>query len=333
MTVRLTVRRPAWRGHLAQYAASIDGLVPVVKGNGYGFGRAQLLPVAAELAAQICVGTIHELVGFPDGAQPVVLTPIVASPQSGDQLAARLGLPASMPTTTILTVGHDQHIQAISSWNTSTGWAGAVIIKLRSSMNRYGVSAQQFAPFRLAVIDQGLSIAGYAIHLPLAGSDDQRRSEIEQWIRLVPDDAPIWVSHLAPTSFADLQTAYPARQFLLRSGTALWHGDKSMLRLSADVLDTRPVAADDHAGYRRSVVERDGTLVLIGAGSAHGIVPLSDGSSPFHFARRRLELVEPPHMHTSMALVSGGAIPSVGDRIDVQRPLTMTQVDEVEWMT
>ena len=57
-----------------------------------------------------------------------------------------------------------------------------------------------------------------------------------------------------------------------------------------------------HAGYRQGVVPADGTLVMVGAGTAHGVHPLDDGRSPFHFARRRLALLEPPHMHTSMVV-------------------------------
>jgi hypothetical protein len=71
---------------------------------------------------------------------------------------------------------------------------------------------------------------------------------------------------------------------------------------------------------------------MVGAGSAHGVAPLADGRSPFHFARRRLGLHEAPHMHTSMAFVPAGEpCPAVGDRVDVQRPLITTAVDEVVW--
>ena len=89
-------------------------------------------------------------------------------------------------------------------------------------------------------------------------------------------------------------------------GTALWHGDKSALHLGADVLDVRPVRAGEPAGYRQVAVPDDGTLVMVGAGTAHGVHPLADGRSPFHFARRRLDLLEPPHMHTSMVVVPAG---------------------------
>ena len=71
---------------------------------------------------------------------------------------------------------------------------------------------------------------------------------------------------------------------------------------------------------------------MIGAGTAHGIHPLDDGRSPFHFARRRLALLEPPHMHTSMVVVPDDEpAPKPGDIVDVQRPLIATSVDEVRW--
>ena len=74
------------------------------------------------------------------------------------------------------------------------------------------------------------------------------------------------------------------------------------------------------------------TIVMIGAGTAHGVQPLDDGRSPFHFARRRLALLEPPHMHVAMALVPAGEpAPSSGGVVDVQRPLITTLVDEVRW--
>ena len=69
-----------------------------------------------------------------------------------------------------------------------------------------------------------------------------------------------------------------------------------------------------------------------GAGSAHGVAPLADGRSPFHWQRSRVPLVEAPHMHTSMVLVPADRpSPRPGDRVDVQRPLTQSLPDEVCW--
>jgi hypothetical protein len=69
---------------------------------------------------------------------------------------------------------------------------------------------------------------------------------------------------------------------------------------------------------------------MVTAGTAHGISPLPEGRSPFHFGRRRLALLEPPHMHTSMAFVpAGDPLPAVGEQVDVQHPLTRTLVDRI----
>ena len=93
------------------------------------------------------------------------------------------------------------------------------------------------------------------------------------------------------------------------------------------------MGAGDIAGYRSEPVTAAGTLVMIGCGSAHGVAPLPDNVSPFHFARRRLTLVEPPHMHTSMCFVPHGEpVPVVGERVDVQRPLITTAPDIVDWV-
>jgi alanine racemase len=291
VTVRLTVQREAWTQHVTSTvrAYSSASVVPVVKGNGYGFGRAELLPIAAELSPWVCVGTVHELAGVPDDVTAVVLTP-ASAPDIDRSRHARF----------VATCGHARDMNGL-------GEGDRVLVKLRSSMARYGAEPDEFADLLAVVERSGAEAIGASIHLPL------------------------WVSHLAPHS-VDRLADVAGRDIIVRLGTALWHGDKSMLRLGATVVATRPVRAGDRVGYRHAEVAHDGTLVLVGGGTAHGIVALDDGRSPFHFARRRLTLVEPPHMHTSMVLVPhGDPAPAPGDAVDVQRPLTMTQVDLVEW--
>ncbi len=166
----------------------------------------------------------------------------------------------------------------------------------------------------------------------MAGTDDEHLDDVNHWVDALDPADEVWISHLSPGAYRDLRDAWPERRFRARVGTALWHGDKAALHLGAEVLDVRSVRAGQHAGYHQGVVPLDGTLVMIGAGTAHGVHPLDDGRSPFHFARTRLALVEPPHMHTSMAFVAAGEpTPRVGDTIDVQRPLISTIVDEVRW--
>jgi alanine racemase len=305
VTVTLTVRAAPWRAHVAQIANAVDGLVPVVKGNGYGFGRIVLARFAAEFCDTVAVGTIHELAGLPDGLHAVVLTPTLAPPST---------------TAAILTVGSDAHIAALD------GWDGRVLVKLESSMHRYGGDVALVGAARAA----GLEVIGVSIHPPLAGASADHAAEIGSIVEAVDPELSVWVSHLDPAAYASLP---PTHNYRLRLGTSLWHGDKTHLQLCADVLDVHRVSAGTPAGYHQHPVGADGHLVMIGAGTANGVTVLPDGRSPFHFERRRLELLEPPHMHSSMAFVpDGDRLPAVGSSVDVQRPLTMTAVDAFEWI-
>ncbi len=305
MTIRLTVRRERWWHHVTDVAAAVEGLVPVVKGNGYGFGRAGLAVAAIELSPLLAVGTVHELEGLPEQATPIVLTPTLAPP----------------PTTEpVLTVGDVAHVDALR------GWDGRVIVKLSSDMQRYGGDIDLVVRAQSA----GLRTVGVSIHPPLAGDEDDRRAQIVRRLPEIDPTLDVWVSHLSPATYETLPSSH---RYKLRVGTYLWHGDREALHLEADVLAVRKVRAGMRAGYRLGEVPGDGTLVMIGAGSAGGVIPLSDGRSPFHFARRRLELLEPPHMHTAMAFVpDGDPCPAIGDWVDLQRPLTMTAVDELRWV-
>jgi alanine racemase len=304
VTVRLTIRTAIWRANVARTASAIDGLIPVVKGNGYGFGRARLTEIAAELSDLVAVGNVHELDTVPEGLDAVVLTPALEPPEDA---------------AAILTVGSDRHVAALA------GSARRVVVKLASRMQRFGGTPELVATAQRA----GLEVVAVAIHPALAGSDAERRDEVAAIVAGVDPTLPVWVSHLGPDAYRSLPATH---RYRLRLGTSLWHGDKTALHLEADVLDVRAVRAGDRAGYRLGEVEHDGRLVMIGAGTANGVTPLPDGSSPFHFARRRLPLHEPPHMHVSMALVADDPVPVTGDHVDVQRPLHMTTVDEYRWI-
>jgi alanine racemase len=315
MAFRLTIQRAGWESHIDSVAAAVDGLVPVVKGNGYGFGRAALHPLIKGLSDYVCVGTVHELDDVADRVTPVVLTPSLVPP------------PPLAGSAAVMTVGSLHDVAALA------GWRGRVIVKLRSSMQRYGATAAELDAVSGAARVNGLDIIGYALHLPLAGSEYDRTAEVDAWLDHLDSRQPLWLSHLQPQTYTAFRARHPDRQFRLRLGTALWHGDKSFLQLHADVLAVHRVAAGDRAGYRLTEVPTDGHLVLINAGSAHGVAALPDGASPFHFARTRMAMLEPPHMHTSMAVVpTDKPCPAVGDSVDVQRPLISTLVDDVEWV-
>ncbi|MEI7547239.1 MAG: alanine racemase, partial [Actinomycetota bacterium] len=157
MTVRLTVHRADWLRHVHDTAHRYGtGLVPVVKGNGYGFGRPLLHEFVRDLGGQVGVGTVHELADVPAELTPIVLTPTLQAPAD---------------TRPVLTVGHLDHVAALA------GWTGRVLVKLASSMRRYGVEPDGLGPLMTAVEAAGLTVDGCSLHLPIAGDDVARLAE------------------------------------------------------------------------------------------------------------------------------------------------------------
>lgn len=313
VTVRLSVRTAIWRSQVAQMAAGVPGLVPVVKGNGYGFGRLRLAGLAAEFADTIAVGNVHELMGLPSVCDVVVLTPTLEP--LGEHAAA---------VAPILTVGRTEHLDALGDQ------PSRIIVKVASTMGRFGVDPAGLPALIDDATRRGHVVEGVSIHPPIAGTDEDHVREVVGVLDSVDPAFIVWISHVSPDGVASLPDSH---RYRLRIGTALWHGDKLALHLTADVLDVRAVDAGTPVGYQQEAVPAGGHIVVIGAGTANGVAPLTDGQSPFHFDRTRIALHEPPHMHVSMGFIpSGEPLPSVGGSVDVQRPLHMTTVDDYRWL-
>ncbi|MSO59576.1 MAG: hypothetical protein EXQ63_04550 [Ilumatobacteraceae bacterium] len=316
MTLRLTVHQARWKEHVQATALQFAGLVPVIKGNGYGLRRWNLMPLASELSSEIAVGTVYEVRDIPPGVTPMVLTPIMSAP------------PNTMPVSTVLTIGRLEHIMALSHFQ----WTGNVVVKLQSSMLRYGTTKEKLADLLAEARSAHLNVVGFSIHPPLDGEMQMHVKDIENWLEHIDSALPIYISHVNASAVRQLRKYHPQYEFKIRLGTELWLGDKSMMQLSADVLDRHSVESSQTVGYRQQKVSGMGEIVLVGAGSAHGVAPLDDGRSPFHFQKQRINLHEAPHMHTSMLFIARGRlVPSIGEWIDVQRPLTQVQVDVLQW--
>ena len=323
MALRLTVRRDAFRRHVSEVAASFESVVPVVKGNGYGIGRKNLVGLVHDLLPSVttlAVGTLHEVDDVPGHLSVHIMNPV------GDM---DLAATPSIPNNAIPTVGSLRDVEILARH----GWSGRVAVKLASSMRRFGAVPAELPDLLRKVERLGGIVHAFSIHPPTAGTDAERIAEIRSWLPLLPHDAKLSISHLASTSVGALRTDDPRRDIEVRLGTALWHGTKEHFALQADVVRTETCLPNQTAGYRRTAVPGKGTLVVIGAGTAHGVTPLANGDSPFHFARTRLALVEAPYMHSAIGFVPAGEpCPEPGDVVDVQRPLTTIHPDLVEWI-
>ena len=336
MSLVLSVRTGAWSDHVQTTVDAYGGpdrIVPVMKGNGYGLGRLTLLERYRALVDPdldgpfgVAVGTVHEAAC--DLSETV--SDLDESPVRRHVLTPVMGpLSEGLDPSCVLTVGDPHHVAHLAR----LGWEGPVVIKLASSMRRYGVDPGELRALVRGVEAARCEIVGVAIHLPLAGDDGARSDEILTWLRHLDVHWPVSVSHLAAATFTRLVETHGERSWWIRLGTSMWHGDKSMLHLGATVVQSRRVRRGDALGYRGVSSPVDGHVLAVGAGSAQGLRVLPDGASPLHFARRRLALVENPHMHTTLAVVpEGDPVPEPGELVDVQCPLTQVTPDEVVWL-
>jgi Alanine racemase, N-terminal domain len=340
VTFTLYVDEPRWRAHQRSVLDSSPGLVPVIKGTGYGFGNARLGAEAALLGVDIvAVGTVDEVEpvrsAFPGDV--LVLTPSYDTPEM---------LP---PDGVVQTVAHLERLQSLRGGE-------RVVLECLTSMHRHGLAAQDIAAVP-ALLD-GVQLEGFAFHLPIdRHSGKGPVTEVTDWLRRLGDAGlptdVAWVSHLTATELAALRSAFPATTFRPRVGTSLWLGDRGAFLARGTVLDVHRLAAGTHYGYRQRRALRDSWLVVVSGGTSHGVAleaprtvrgpverakELAVGSlaaanrslSPFHWAGKQRWFAEPPHMHVSLLLLPTSVDPpAIGDELDCEVRMTTLHADRV----
>ncbi|AXT86465.1 alanine racemase [Aeromicrobium sp. A1-2] len=341
MAFDLEVDAERWRRGLRALVEHTPGIVPVIKGNGYGFGRDRLAVESTELGLDtIAVGTYAEvpaaLAAF--GGDVMVLTPW--RPFFTDVV---------LDDRVIHTVGRVEDIAALSA---GAGSGSRVLVEGETSMSRHGLDRHELAAAVAALGD--LRVEGFAIHLPMAGSN---LGEAERWAAALEasqvETTTFYVSHLTPAELTILCERRPNLDVRPRIGTSLWLGDLGALSVRATVLDTHLVARGERVGYRQRPMPRDGFLLVISGGTSHGIAleapkatagvvqrgkSLAKGGleaagfslSPFTIDGKQRWFAEPPHMQASMIFLPANArAPQVGDRVDVAVRFTTATFDAV----
>ncbi|CAM5396161.1 MULTISPECIES: alanine racemase [Streptomyces] len=340
MALTLYVDTARWREHHHQVREQFPGIVPVCKGNGYGFGHERLAEEAIRFGADIlAVGTTYEAARIKDwfSGDLLVLTPF----RRGEE-------PVPLP---------DRVVRSVSSVDGVHGLVGArVVIEVMSSMKRHGVSEEDLPKLHAAIED--VRLEGFAIHLPLDRTDGTDAvEEVIAWMdRLRAHRLPLhtmFVSHLKATELARLQQQFPQTRFRARIGTRLWLGDEEATEYRGAVLDVTQVSKGDRFGYRQQKAAGDGYLVVVAGGTSHGVglespkalhgvMPRAKGVaraglatvnrnlSPFVWAGKQRWFAEPPHMQVSILFVPADApAPQVGDELVAHLRHTTTQYDRV----
>ena len=345
MTFDLHVDAARWRRHLAAFAEATPGVVPVVKGNGYGLGRDLLAAEATTLGcSMLAVGTYDEV---PDalaafGGDVMVLSPW--RPFLTD---------ISYDDRVVHTVGRLEDVEALAARGEQT----RVVVEGETSMARHGFDRHELAAVAAALGD--LHVEGFAVHLPLgsAGSGGGNLTEAESWAAALGasqiETDTVFLSHLTGAELAELGERRPGLTIRLRIGTALWLGDLGAFDVRSTVLDLHHVSRGERVGYRQRPVPRDGYLLVLAGGTSHGLgleAPRAQGSalqrgktlakggleaagfmlSPFTIDGKQRWFAEPPHMQASLVFLPASAsAPEVGDTVSAAVRYTTTTFDTI----
>ncbi len=344
LTLHLDVE--PWRAHLRREAEATPGLVPVIKGNGYGFGLRRLAEEAARLSVDtIAVGMASEVAAVRDvfPGTIVILNPWDAH----NPLAVELAEDPKVLTT----VSRLEDLAALAELETRP----RVLVEVLTSMRRHGIDPLFLD--RVAMLTDQVLFEGWSLHLPLLTKGRYAETERLSRAALAAVRGPLWISHLPVAEGRQIVDALAGSEgqvpLRLRSGTRLWLGAPETRRTTATVMDVHPVKRGDHAGYRQRMVPADGHVVVVAGGTSHGVgmeaptsassvkqrvVSLATGSleaaglalSPYTIAGKKRWYLEPPHMQSSQLFLPGSVpAPDRGDEVPVELRLTTADVDQV----
>jgi len=296
MTFSLNVNAAKFRSHLVSvmnsYATAGAELVPVIKSNGYGFGRGVLASEAARLGSnRIAIGTVWELgQSLADFAGEIlVLEPFNSSDTS-----------AVAQWRTHLEHNADRIIVTVSNVDlAAVRAAGAKNIYLegKTSLSRFGIlhlDMQSIENFN------DLKVQGLSLHLPIVqpaikvdvtteissafngATLSKSMTETWNWIVLYQELATkfalpkhLSLSHITESQLKSLKKMMQSYNFDMkievRVGTKLWLGEPSALQATGTVLQIHELMNSRTVGYQQTNSGNNKRLIVVSGGTAHGV--------------------------------------------------------------
>ncbi len=338
MSLILHVDGAKWRTHLAAVLSESDAqVIPVIKGNGYGFGIKVLAKEAKDLNLPVvAVATVAE-------AQEI------QSVFPGEILL--LSPSASSDSEKVI------HTISPHSSVFSAKLPKKFVLELLSPIHRHGFAVSDLGN-TLEKYNKSGKCEGIAIHLPIDQKssaadwiDKNLQSITERGITTTEFNNSVWVSHISQNDLTKLKQKWPQIIWKIRIGTKLWLGDRTALKATAQVLDLHVISKPTSVGYRQYKVGR-GWLLIASGGTSHGVgleiaSPKRDllsqiktltksllnifgwNPSPFSWNGKKLEFAEAPHMHVSLLTFKGKDAPKIGSELDLDVRFTTTAFDQV----
>lgn len=384
MSFTLRVAGERWRAHTEAIRkevgnASRSAFVPVIKSDGYGLGQRFLADEAMRLGADtVCVGTVFEIESIASVTRGdiVVLEPFEVRDTVAAEEWWRLGQRLHAGRV-IRGVANIESLIALCSGEGSV----RVVLEAQTSMHRFGFSESALLAslhddrVRHALATGRIFIEGLTLHLPMVQPVDEvaprgvtdgtaRAREVMRWAGLWQAETAVWSGHGAPANVVWVSHLDEAELIVIakslddtalrcRIGSRLWLGDRRALVASGTVLAVHPLQSGTHVGYRQRTGPKDGTLVVVSGGTAHGIglsaptpaasvrqriVTAGTGAldaagralSPFTWSGRQRWFAEPPHQHHSMIwLPQDCVLPQIGDQLTADVRFTTSHFDAV----
>lgn len=319
MTFSLHVDADKFREHtnsvVAEYAKSGAALVPVIKGNGYGFGRTLLAREASALGVnQISIGTVYELEqALLDFSGTIkVLEPF--NPQ--DQTANHVW-------TKVLT-NNAARVIAVLAGNDFAAAAAvgikSVHLEALTSLSRFGVVQAEMDEL-LFTDSHGTTVTGLHLHLPIVNAEvrhiamlettkelsERKRSpqvmEVFSWILQIAPHVNkmghplhVSVSHISAKDVSSLHHLAKLFNFEItidvRVGTSLWLGQPKTLRATGTVLAIHNGGfGHRQVGYTQVDSHGHKKIVVISGGTSHGVA-LAAPTNPSTLRKRGIALTE-----------------------------------------
>lgn len=354
MTLRLHVDGDRWRAHLRGVGEREPEIIPVIKGNGYGFGFERLLAEPEPNHwGDVAVGTYAEGVTALGSTAAGI---VVLNPWRPHDASATAALASDRLLHTLSRV-HD--ITPFAAAAARSGGA-RVALEVITDLNRHGIDLADLSlAARSLQAAPAVACTALALHHPI----DRRggRDPVSQTVATVAAAraagigtplTEVLVSHLSADELTAVRRKVGDVRVRPRVGTSLWLGDSGAYVARGTVLDVHPVARGQRYGYRQRRAPNNGSLVIVGGGTSQGIglaaptaprgmarlrtLALSGLSasgltlSPFRWAGRKRWFAEPPHMQVSLLFLPASVPPpSVGDELDVDVRMTTAHFDSV----
>ncbi|MEN9741821.1 MAG: hypothetical protein RIR66_777 [Actinomycetota bacterium] len=299
MTFALTVDRALFEKNINSVIdefKKVDAqVIPVIKGNGYGFTRRTLSHESTKLGVnRIAVGTVFELdQALTDfGNEIIVLEPF----NPNDQATVKAWQHATKNNAhRIIAVIAGSHFAQAAS-------AGIkfALVEGKTSTHRFGANPNEI----LGLINgdqHNIQIVGLNLHLPIVEPENLNKKYFDNSARINNkkisprlNEILSWINSIAPRVN---QMGWPLKLNLshvstkdvsqildfasennlnievsVRLGTSLWLGSQKCLQVTGTVLEIHELTGDhEHVGYRQVDGHGHARLLVVSGGTAHGV--------------------------------------------------------------